>query len=127
MKVGDFTPPTATVQYSNTDPTNQNVVATIHPSEPVTITNNSGSNQYTFQENGEFTFEFVDAAGNRGSVTATVGNIDKEPPTATVSYSTTDPTNQNVVATIQSSEPVTITNNGGSNRVHIQGERRIYV
>jgi hypothetical protein len=39
----DTTLPTATVSYSNDNPTNQNVVATIAPSEPVTITNNGGS------------------------------------------------------------------------------------
>ncbi len=74
----DTTVPTATVEYSTTDWTNDNVVATIKPSEAVTITNNEGSDTYTFTENGEFTFEFVDKAQNVGSVTATVNNIDKE-------------------------------------------------
>jgi hypothetical protein len=80
----DKEPPTATVSYSITDPTNQNVVAAIRPSETVTVTNNGGSNQYTFEENGEFTFEFVDAAGNKGSVTAKVSNIDKVSPKLSV-------------------------------------------
>lgn len=110
----DNAAPTATVEYSTTAPTNQDVIATITPSEAVTITNNGGSSSYTFTENGSFTFEFVDAAGNMGSATATVSNIDKIAPTATVEYSTTAPTNQDVVATIKPSEPVTITNNGGS-------------
>ena len=74
----DTTVPTATVEYSTTDWTNDNVVATIKPSEAVTITNNGGSDTYTFTENGEFTFKFVDKAQNVGSVTATVNNIDKE-------------------------------------------------
>ncbi|MED4225610.1 hypothetical protein [Neobacillus cucumis] len=77
--------PTATISYSTTNPTNQDVVATVHTSKPVTITNNEGSNQYTFKENGEFTFEFVDAAGIRHSVTAKVSNIDKVPPKLSVS------------------------------------------
>ena len=110
----DKTGPTASVSYSTTSSTNGNVTATITPSEPVTITNNGGSNSYTFTTNGSFTFNFVDASGNTGSVTATVNNIDKTGPTATVSYSTTDPTNGNVTATITPSESVTITNNGGS-------------
>jgi len=80
--------PTATVSYSNTAPTNQGVVATITPSEPVTITNNGGSPSYTFTENGSFTFEFVDAAGNVGSAVATVSNIDKTAPTLTVRANT---------------------------------------
>ncbi|PWW06574.1 hypothetical protein DFQ01_103478 [Paenibacillus cellulosilyticus] len=84
----DTTAPTATVTYSTTAPTNQDVVATITPSEPVTITNNGGSASYTFTDNGSFTFEFVDAAGNIGSATATVNNIDKTAPTATLSVDT---------------------------------------
>ena len=110
----DKVAPTATVAYNKTAPTNQNVVATITPSENVTVTNNGGSTSYTFTSNGSFTFNFVDAAGNTGSKTATVANIDKVAPTATVAYDTTAPTNQDVVATITPSEPVTVTNNGGS-------------
>jgi hypothetical protein len=30
----------------------------------VVVTNNSGSNEYLFAENGSFTFTFVDPAGN---------------------------------------------------------------
>lgn len=72
----DQTAPTAAVAYSVTTATNQDVVATITPSEPgVTITNNGGSNSYTFYFNGSFTFEFIDAVGNRGTATAVVNNI----------------------------------------------------
>jgi pectin methylesterase-like acyl-CoA thioesterase/lysophospholipase L1-like esterase len=106
--------PVATVSYSTKAPTNKDVVATITPSEAVTVTNNGGASSYTFTDNGSFTFEFVDAAGNKGSVVAAVYNIDKVAPAATVSYSTTAPTNKDVVATITPSEAVTITNNGGS-------------
>ena len=73
--------PTATVAYSTTSSTNQAVTATITASEDVTITNNNGLNSYTFTENGTTTFAFVDAAGNAGTVTATVSNIDKMAPT----------------------------------------------
>ncbi|MFK7695042.1 OmpL47-type beta-barrel domain-containing protein [Paenibacillus sp. HJGM_3] len=71
----DRTAPTGSIAYSTTAPTSGPVVATLTPSEPVTITNNGGSSQYTFEANGSFTFEFVDAAGNVGSRTATVTNI----------------------------------------------------
>lgn len=71
----DTTAPTATVAYSSTTPTSGSVTATLTPSEPVTITNNGGSSSYTFDANGSFTFEFVDAAGNRGTQTATVTTI----------------------------------------------------
>lgn len=110
----DLVAPSATIAYSTTAPTNQNVTATISTSELVTITNNNGSSSYSFTNNGSFTFEFVDAAGNTGSTTATVSNIVKAPPTATVAYNTTAPTNQNVIAVVTPSVPVTITNNGGS-------------
>jgi endo-1,4-beta-xylanase len=39
---------------------------------------------------------------------------DATPPTGTILYSVESPTNGNVVATLETSEPVTITNNGGS-------------
>ncbi|QYR23760.1 discoidin domain-containing protein [Paenibacillus sp. sptzw28] len=71
----DMTPPTATVAYSRTKPTGRSVVATITPSENVTVTNNGGSLSYTFYSNGSFTFEFTDDAGNSGTATAKVNNI----------------------------------------------------
>ncbi|WP_256757788.1 OmpL47-type beta-barrel domain-containing protein [Cohnella sp. WQ 127256] len=71
----DRTSPTAAVAYSNVVPTHDSVIATIDPNEEVTITNNGGSDSYTFLFNGSFTFEFVDAAGNLGTATATVNNI----------------------------------------------------
>lgn len=76
----DNVAPTATISYDKTSLTNGSVVATLNPNEPVTITNNSGSTTYTFTNNGTFTFEFEDIAGNIGSTTATVSNIDKTPP-----------------------------------------------
>jgi regulation of enolase protein 1 (concanavalin A-like superfamily) len=75
ITVVDTTAPTAVVAYSSTTPTDQEVTATITTSEPVIITNNGGSNSYTFYFNGSFTFEFIDAAGNQGTATATVSNI----------------------------------------------------
>ncbi len=68
----DKTAPTATINYSTTTVTEGPVTATITPDEAVTITNNGGSGTYTFQANGSFTFQMVDAAGNVGSVTAMV-------------------------------------------------------
>ncbi len=76
----DTIAPTATISYSTTNWTNGDVTATLNPSESVTVTNNSGNTTYTFTENGTFTFEFVDLAGNTGSATATVSNIDKTAP-----------------------------------------------
>ncbi len=133
--------PTATISYNTTSPTNQDVVATIKPSEDVIILNNgkickedlpegvkvegaveckniSGNTnpfKYLFTENGTFTFEYMDKAGNIGKTTATVKNIDREDPTAMITYSTLENTDEPVVATlVEESEYITITNNGGS-------------
>ncbi len=113
----DKTAPTAEISYSTTDLTNKNVIVTlVNASEKITIINNDGKNTYTFTENGEFTFEFVDEAGNKGTATAKVNNIDKFAPTAEIEYSTTDLTNKDVVVTlIVDNEKITITNNDGKN------------
>ncbi len=79
----DNTAPTATISYNPTSWTNGSVVATLNPSESVTITS-AGGNTHTFTANGTFTFEFKDAANNNGTATATVGNIDKTKPSKPV-------------------------------------------
>ena len=79
VNVVDTISPTATVSYSTTDPTNQDVVATITPSETVT-----GDLTHTFTDNGSFTFNFTDFSGNAGSLTATVTNIDRVHPEVSI-------------------------------------------
>lgn len=76
----DNTAPTATISYDKDSLTNKDVVATLNPSEDVTVTNNSGNTIYTFTENGTFTFEFKDVAGNTGTALAEVDYIDKTLP-----------------------------------------------
>lgn len=81
VKNVDGTLPRATVEYPETGFTNSSITAfLVDPSEPIIVTNNNGKTTHTFTENGTFTFEFKDAAGNAGSAVATVGNIDKNPP-----------------------------------------------
>ena len=106
--------PIATITYNTTELTNQDVIATItFDKENVTV---EGGNTHTFTENGEYTFEFVDEAGNIGMKTAVVNWIDKVAPTAKIEYSTTEATTERVTATITfDKENVTITNNGGRN------------
>jgi len=82
LTVNDLTLPTATLRYSTTDTTNQDVTATITPSEIVTITNNQGMPSHTFTENGELVFEFKDTSGNTGTAKAMVDWIDKTAPIA---------------------------------------------
>ena len=79
--------PTAEIEYSTTEMTNQDVVATVvNPSTEITITNNDGKDTYTFTENGEFTFEFVDNKGTKGTIKAVVNWIDKVAPISSVQY-----------------------------------------
>lgn len=113
----DHTPPTASLQYSNTNPTNGNVtVSIINPNEPIIVKNNNWSSGYTFTWNWNFIFNISDLAGNTTNLLATVNWINKNAPSATVVYSTTGNTTNNVVATLTNfTVPWTIiTNNSGS-------------
>ena len=109
--------PNATFTYDITETTNRPVTVTVtFDRENVTITNNDGKNTYTFEENGEFTFEFVGPYGNSGVATASVDWIDNSIPKATVKYDITEKTNRNVVATLElESDDIRITNNDGKN------------
>ncbi len=112
------TGPTANVTYSTTELTSQDVIATIKFSEEVTILNENielqkqedGSYAYIFKSNGEFTLEFEGSYGQRGTIDLSVDWIDKEKPTAEISYDIEKLTNQDVIATIKFSEEVTIQN-----------------
>ncbi len=106
--------PTGTIEYGTRDITNEDVIVTLIPSEEVTVTNNDGKKTYIFTENGEFTFEFVDEAGNTGRATANVTWINKKAPSGNVTYDITTPTNKNVVTTLNVAAGVTVTNNNGS-------------
>ena len=71
--------PTAEIRYNTQEETNKPVVARlVNESEQIIITNNGTSREYTFTDNGQFTFEFMDKAGNKGTVTAKVDWIKKE-------------------------------------------------
>ena len=107
--------PVATITYSTTNNTNQDVIASIiFDKQNVTV---EGGDTYTFTENGDYTFTFVDEAGNTGSATAKVDWIDKKVPVATITYNTINPTNEAVIATVTfDKEGTIITNNNGSNQ-----------
>lgn len=109
----DKTAPEATIQYTANNETNT-VTAKISFNEETTITNNNGSDEYVFTENGEFTFEFKDKAGNTGTATATVTSIiiieeDKTAPVITFKYTLTTTTVGNSIgATIVTDEDAII-------------------
>lgn len=104
----DKVAPTAAVSYSTEELTNQDVIATLAPSEDVTILNNDGSLSKTFTENDTFEFLFVDRAGNRGSLEVTVNNIDKIAPHITIGEYTTEWTNQDITVTASMDEEGTL-------------------
>ncbi|WP_248923908.1 Ig-like domain repeat protein [Paenibacillus hamazuiensis] len=117
----DKDPPHSVLTYSETSWTNRDVTATLtfdNETRPVTIIGSGGSNQHTFTANGSYTFFYRDAAGNEGQATALVDWIDREPPTARLTYSTVNWTNRDVTVTLSgadnSGEPVRILNNEGS-------------
>jgi pectate lyase/fibronectin type 3 domain-containing protein len=105
----DTVAPTAAIHYSAVHPTNQDVVVTLMPSEPVTVKNNDGLASYIVRQNGSFAFTFEDAAGNTGSAVAVVNNIDKTAPTIQIKLDKTTlwPANNKpifITANVQSSD-----------------------
>lgn len=89
INVIDINKPSASIIYSNTGITNQNVIATItDETEPITITSSWWLN-HTFTGNGIFTFTYEDISGNTWETIATVANIDKEKPEVTIIWSGT--------------------------------------
>ena len=70
--------PTAEIRYSTKEQADKVVATLVNESEEIIITNNGTSREHTFTENGEFTFEFEDIAGNKGTAIAKVDWITKE-------------------------------------------------
>lgn len=86
--------PTAHVKYETK--ANGKVVATlINESETIIITNNNASREYVFTKNGEFTFEFEDIVGNKGSAKAVVNSIKKDEEITTPENNTNRPVESN--------------------------------
>ena len=112
----DTEPPNGRLVYDKPTPTNEEVTVRIEfDEEGVVVQNNNGNTEYTFTDNGNFTFEYIDRAGNVGTTKAIVSWIDRISPTAKIRYSTEIETNNPVTATlVDESEEITITNNNGS-------------
>ena len=111
----DKSSPIGKITYNVKDLTNKDVTATLSVENGVVITNNGGKNTYVFTENGTFVFEFIDEAGNKGSAVAIVDWIDKVAPVGEIIYSITNPTYENIIATLKTNEEVIILNNNGKN------------
>ena len=105
----DATNPTVTVGYSETNPTNQDVTATITANEKIQDVEgwtrvDDLTISKVYSENTTETVTVMDLTGNKATANVAISNIDKDSPTATVSYSETNPTNLSVIATITASE-----------------------
>ena len=105
--------PAGTIEYTPDSITNQDVKAVLTLDEPGRVLNNDGKTEYIFTENGEFTFEFEDGAGNRASMHAAVNWIDKLPPRGSLEYSSIEMSSNPVVVTLKTDPDAVIMNNGG--------------
>mgnify|MGYP002732993316 CR=1 FL=1 len=108
----DNTPPIAEVSYSTTELTKENVKVTITANEEIqaiegwSLSTDKKILTKEFSENTTKTITVKDIAGNETQVEVKISNIDKIAPTAIVSYSTTEPTKENVTVTITADEEV---------------------
>lgn len=72
--------------------------------------------EYTYEENGEYTFKIMDKAGNKSEIKTSVDYIDKTIPKGYIEYDITTKTKKEVTASISfDKENVKITNNNGKN------------
>ena len=109
----DKTAPETEVSYSETEPTNKDVTVTVTSNEALdateipegwTLSDDGMSASKTYEANAEENVTFKDLAGNEAAVSVKIGNIDKTAPETEVSYSETEPTNNDVTVTVTSNE-----------------------
>lgn len=103
---------------STTSPTNKDVVLTIDAEDvglgladkPYRLKDGTwqASPEFTVSQNGTYSFEIIDKAGNIASVSKEVTNIDKVAPTISAKVNTTDPTNKDIEVTLTASDNVGI-------------------
>ena len=104
--------PDLSIEYSNTNMTNENIVATITANEEIqevegwTISNDKKSLSKTYTENVQENVDVQDLYGNTSQISVSISNIDKQSPILEVSYSEETLTNGNVTVTIISNEKV---------------------
>jgi len=108
----DKTAPKLTVSYSTTEATKGNVVVTLTSNEEIKevanwkISKDKKTIKRTYTKNTEETLKIYDIVGNKKEQKIKISNIDKTIPKATVKYSKTTKTNQNVVVTVTANEVV---------------------
>lgn len=105
INVVDMSAPVGDVNYSTTNPTNQNVTATITADKTLKAIDtwtriNDTTYEKVFDDNWSGNVIICNTYDVCSNVNVTISNIDKEAITATPSYSITTLTNQDVVVTI---------------------------
>ncbi|WP_129721378.1 hypothetical protein [Xylanivirga thermophila] len=103
--------PDVTIIQSTNEPTNQDVVITVETSDDLSgireiiLPDGSKSTEskitYIVSENGSYTFKAIDNASNETVGIVEITNIFKEKPKLTLTPSTTEPTNQDIVVDVK--------------------------
>lgn len=114
VEIVEAIPPQLSVSYSTTQKTNQDVIVTITANEEVQVVEgwSLASNKKTmtkaYSSNTNTPEEVIvkDLVGNETKTSVSVTNIDKVAPIGNVTYSTIEPTNQDVTATITANEKI---------------------
>ncbi|MFK2821802.1 Ig-like domain-containing protein [Arcobacter sp. YIC-80] len=102
----DKTAPTASIEYSTIENTNEDVIVTITLSEDVKELNDNSWKKEgkvftkTFSSSANETITFTDLAGNTVEKTVAISNIDKSELSAEVVGISSTPTNQDVTVTL---------------------------
>ena len=108
----DVVQPIIKTNYSTTAATKENVTVTITANEQLqklggwVLSSDKKTLTKEYEKNVEEKITVKDLGGNTASTQISISNIDKGAPVLKVSYSTTDITNQNVIATITANEKV---------------------
>lgn len=108
----DTTCPVSKITYSKINATNEDIVVTITSNEEVQAVSgwNLSSDKKvltkTFSANVNTNVTIKDLLENASTINVAINNIDKKVPEATVEYSTTSQTSNNVVVTIKANEKI---------------------
>ena len=108
----DKVSPEYDITYSTLELTNENIVVTITANELIqgmegwTLSENQMTLSKIYEENIEENIMIYDLAGNSTIVDISIENIDKIIPQIEMTYSITEPTNENVTVTIMADEQI---------------------
>lgn len=121
--------PVCTVEYSTTELTNKDIIATITADEYIVavagweLQTDGKTLTKTFKKSSTENVKITDLAGNSSMCLVSVTNVDQKPVETDVTYSNKLVTNQEVTAQITTNKPVKITNN--SFNWNISADRKV--